>query len=151
MDKEIVEYYEEVYKEKLEIDDEMKKYIENNEWEELMNYCYEKDKINEFKMVYLMSGSKFKIDYILEMEKTLEEKIGGICKPRWTNKGLHLEVTKVVLNEENKKKYGAKLDMIKFIVNCRQYSQHILMGRKFYYRFKINKYGDRIEDILREM
>ena len=86
-----------------------------------------------------------------DIEQKIAEDCGTICKPRWNGKWMELQIDKVVLSEENKKKYGAKLDMIRFILNCRNYSQHIYTGCKFYYFFKLDKYKDRILDILREM
>ena len=146
-----IDYYISIFKEEPNLDIELKEYILQSKWEEALIYCFEIENINIFKMIYLFTGCKFPIQKISEIEKKISEECATICKPKWNGTWLDIEIDKVVLSEENKKKYGTKLDMIRFILNCRSYSQHIYTGCKFYYFFKLDKYKDRILDILREM
>ena len=97
-----------------------------------------------------MTDSLFPIDYMVEMDKIMSEKFGNVCKMRWNGKSMDLEVIKVNLSEENKKLYSRRMDMIGFVAKCRDYSEHLYKNCKFFYRFKKNKYGDRIGDIIRE-
>ena len=116
-----------------------------------MVYSYQSDNVNVFKLIYLLTKSKFPIDYIVEMEQEIGGKCGKVCKPVWGPKGMELEILSYNVSDEIRAKYGKKMDMISFVVRCRGYSMHIFLNNKFYYYFKIDKYGDRIKDIIREM
>jgi hypothetical protein len=134
-----------------EVDDTLKEYLLLSNWQSALEYCYSTERVNIFKCLYLYTDCKFNIDFMVQMEQIIATEMGNICKPRWNGKWMELEVTNIILSEENKKKYGKKMDMIRFIANCRSYSRHIYTGCKFYYYFKRDKYEDRIRDILREM
>jgi hypothetical protein len=147
---EYIDYYIAIFKEEPVVDNILRNYILDSKWEEALLYCFETENINLFKMIYLFTGCKFPIQTISDIEQKIAQDCGTICKPRWNGKWMELEIDKVVLSEENNKKYGAKLTMVRFILNCRSYSRHIYTGCKFYYFFKLDKYKDRILDILRE-
>ena len=133
------------------IDNTLKSYLLSSNWQAALEYCYTTERVEIFKCLYLYTDCKFPVNFMVEMEQIMATEMGNICKPRWNGKWMDLEVTSIILTEENKKKYGKKMDMIGFITNCRSYSRHIYTGCKFYYYFKRDKYGDRIVDILREM
>jgi len=143
--------YKEYFKDEPIIDEQIKSYLIIGNWDEALKYAYNTDNVNIFKLIYLMTSAKFPIDYIVEMESIIADTCGQVCKPRWNGKGIDLEVLNYVISDKYKEKYSKKLDMIKFIINCRGYSMHVYTGNKFYYYFKIDKYSDRIVDILREM
>ncbi len=145
-----IDYYIAIFNEEPILDSVLRNYILESKWEDSLVYCFETENINLFKMIYLFTGCKFPIQLISDIEHKISEECTTICKPKWNGKWMDIQIDKVVLSEEKKKKYGAKLDMIRFILNCRDYSQHIYTGCKFYYFFKFDKYKDRIMDILRE-
>jgi hypothetical protein len=146
-----IEFYKDCFNEEPNIDDELKIKLTNSEWDEALKYSYKTDNVKIFKLIYLLTKSKFPIDYIVEMEKEIGEKCGKVCKPVWGPKGLELEILSYNVSDEIREKYGKKMDMISFVVRCRGYSMHIFLNNKFYYYFKLDKYGDRIKDIIREM
>ncbi len=146
-----IELYKEYFNEEPDIDDELKKKLLNSEWDEALKYTYQTDNVKVFKLIYLLTKSKFPIDYIVEMEKEIGGKCGKVCKPVWGPKGMELEIMSYNVSDEIRSKYGKKMDMISFVVRCRGYSMHIFLNNKFYYYFKLDKYGDRIRDIIREM
>jgi hypothetical protein len=132
-------------------DNYLQNLINNNKFDEALEYCYSNDYSSIFKCLYLLTEAKFPIQFVLDFEKNVFDKCGKVCKPNVTNNKMNLEIINLNISDEIREKYREKIDMISFIINCRGYSRHIYTKNKFYYYFLRNKYSDRIKDILREM
>jgi hypothetical protein len=121
----------------ISLDSKTLTYIQKEQWNELLEHCFETKQTNLFKYVYLHTDAAFPVDRI---KKTLENCTNAILDVS----GRCLLVN--VYNEESKE----KTSMTNFIANLKGYSVHFFKERKCYYQFHYKRYKDRIHDLLRE-
>jgi len=146
-----LQIYNAHFRGEVEIDDTLKTLLLQENWQAALEHSYIHEYVKIFKCLYLYTSCKFPIDFMIQMQEIIGTECGHIYKPRLNRPQLELQLSKLVIKEETRQKYGRKMDMIGFIANCRAYSCHVYTGCKFYYYFKRDKYQDRIDDILRDM
>ena len=126
-------------------------YLETQNYQEALLYAFNHKYSNCCCFLYCSFDVLFPIDIIIDLISKIEDKSAKIYSIQYsTSLGLDLDCTKIVLNDDTKRLYGAQLKIIQFILECRRYSKHKMISGKFYYQYD-KKYSYKVEQLLKQL